>query len=612
MKRCDTVAASVARPNLARHRNAFDPDPYEGELVAIVDAILREEAVDGRTLDRILKQHPKDGRGLFSRSEIIAGFRRFAPRRSWPVDPVAFVERLRMRPVRTQSGVTPVTVLTKPFPCPGECIFCPNDVRMPKSYLADEPGAQRAADNAFDPYRQTWSRLAAYHSIGHPTDKVELIILGGTWSFHPESYQIWFVERCFDAMNDFGRGVDGRGETAADERFAALPALDGRALPPGAYNRAIRAALRHHPGDELLAASETATWQSLARAQVRNENALCRNVGLTVETRPDHVSLEEVRRIRRLGGTKVQIGIQSLSDRVLRANRRGHDVAATRRALALLRAAGFKIHAHWMPNLHGATPAGDVADYARLFDDPDFRPDEIKIYPCSLVASAELMEHYQSGAWRPYDTDELLAVLTASLARTPDYCRVTRMIRDFSSDDIVDGNRIANLREVAEARLRDTGGACRDIRSREIRGLAVDPASLRRVETRYETGIGEERFLQLVTPEDRLAAFLRLSLPRAAPPVDELRGCAVIREVHVYGGALELGRRAADRAQHAGLGRQLIERAADLAAEAGFAGLAVISAVGTRGYYRGLGFGDGALYQHRPTRRRGTAAIAPA
>ena len=196
-------------PHPRRHRNQFDPDPYERELVGIVEAILAADQLDARALDRIAKNFPKDGKGLFSRSEIIAGFRRFAPGRSWAVDDLAFIERLRMRPVRTQSGVTPVTVLTKPYPCPGRCIFCPNDVRMPKSYLSDEPGAQRAEDNRFDPYLQTWNRLAAYHSIGHPVEKVELIVLGGTWSFHPEAYQIWYVKRCFDAMNDFGAGVDG-------------------------------------------------------------------------------------------------------------------------------------------------------------------------------------------------------------------------------------------------------------------------------------------------------------------------------------------------------------------------------------------------------------------
>src|SRR5258706_10226880 len=219
-------------------RADFDPAPHRAALCAIIDAVRREPALDARGLDRIVRRHPKHGRGLFSKPEIIAGFRAFA--RAQPDEEAEFVHRLRLRPLRTLSGVTPVTVLTKPYPCPGTCVFCPNDVRMPKSYLADEPGAQRAEDNRFDPYLQTWNRLAAYRSMGHPTDKVELIVLGGTWSHHPEAYQRWFITRCFDALSDFGARIDGRaaaGAAAADYR--AIPALDGRVIGDGAYNRAI-------------------------------------------------------------------------------------------------------------------------------------------------------------------------------------------------------------------------------------------------------------------------------------------------------------------------------------------------------------------------------------
>jgi elongator complex protein 3 len=590
----------VPDTHLRRHRNAFDPTPYERDLVGIVEEILAAPEVDDRVLDRIAKNHPKDGKGLFSRSEIIAGFRRFAPQRSWNVDEAEFVERLRMRPVRTQSGVTPVSVLTKPYPCPGECIFCPNDVRMPKSYLSGEPGAQRAEDNAFDPYLQTWNRLAALRSIGHPVDKVELIVLGGTWSFHPESYQIWYVKRCFDALNDFGAGIDLRDAAGvAPVRFGAAAPIDGRAAEGTSYNRAIRSLLAAGNSGSLLHPSETASWSELERAQRANETAACRSVGLAVETRPDQISEAEVLRIRRLGGTKVQIGIQSLSDRVLALNRRGHDVAATRRALRLLRSAGFKIHAHWMPNLCGASPEADVADYARLFDDVDFRPDEIKIYPCSLVASAELMAYHERGEWRPYGEAELLGVLTASLAHTPPYCRITRVIRDFSADDIVVGNKVANLREVAERALQREGGVCRDIRAREIKRGAFRPEELALVEVAYETSSGDEVFFQYVTPDDRLVAFLRLSLPRGRPATDELAGSAIVREVHVYGTSLPLSRRSDGKAQHLGLGRKLIDRARERAGASGYADLAVISAVGTRAYYRSLGFRDGPLYQHR-------------
>jgi elongator complex protein 3 len=232
MSGCDTVAAPVQDPHPRRHSNRFDPAPYERELVGIVEAILAAGALDARDLDRIVKRHPKDGTGLFSRSEIIAGFRSLASARGWAVDESDFVARLRMRPVRTQSGVTPVTVLTKPFPCPGKCVFCPNDVRMPKSYLSDEPGAQRAETNRFDPYLQTWNRLAAYRNIGHPVDKIELIVLGGTWSFYPESYQVWFVKRCFDALNDFGAGIDARDRAGGTRPRLGVGELAGARIGP--------------------------------------------------------------------------------------------------------------------------------------------------------------------------------------------------------------------------------------------------------------------------------------------------------------------------------------------------------------------------------------------
>jgi elongator complex protein 3 len=304
------------------------------------------------------------------------------------------------------------------------------------------------------------------------------------------------------------------------------------------------------------------------------------------------VSEEEAVRIRRLGGTKVQIGVQSLSDEVLRKNRRGHDVAATRRALRLLRGAGFKLHVHWMPNLYGSSPAADIEDFDRLFSDPDFRPDEIKIYPCSLVQGVELERHYQSGAWSPYTHEELLEVLSGCLRRIPEYCRLTRLVRDIPSHHILAGNRLTNFREVVTARLREQGFRSRDIREREIRGRPCDPERLRLTSTGYDTSLGREHFLQFATPEDRVAAFLRLSLPTNG-------GSAMIREVHVYGVAADLGERSPRKAQHLGLGRRLVERAARLAAEAGHRDLAVISAVGTREYYRSLGFHDRGLYQHR-------------
>jgi elongator complex protein 3 len=269
--------------------------------------------------------------------------------------------------------------------------------------------------------------------------------------------------------------------------------------------------------------------------------------------------------------------------------------------MALLRRLGFKLQAHYMVNLHGATPEGDVAGFRSLFGDPDFRPDELKLYPCALIESAELVGHWRRGEWRPYPEAELLEVVEACLEQVPEYCRLSRVIRDFSAHDIVTGSRTANLREVAENRIWLRGGRLRDIRSREIRDKACDVEALELIDRVYASSTGEEHFLELQTDDDRIAGFLRLSLPNGRAPLDELEGCALLREVHVYGASLGLGLRTNGHAQHRGLGRRLVNRALELARTAGYSRLAVISSVGTREYYRALGFEDGELYQSKVT-----------
>jgi len=576
----------------------FAPETYEAPLIALISEIEGLGSFDQASYESVLRRHPKDGSGFFSKSEIIQGFRYLNRKLDWGLDERPFVEKLRMKPMRTQSGVAPVTVLTKPYPCPGKCIFCPSDVRMPKSYLSDEPGAQRAAQHRFDPFNQSLSRLLTYHNTGHHVDKAEVILLGGTWSSYPEAYQIWFVKRCFDALNAFSpetRTPYSTTPTAPYDYRQLKEQVDGRRMER-TYNNIVTDIA--HQLDPTVQELEEADWESLALAQTENESADARCVGLVVETRPDNLELEEALRIRRLGATKVQIGYQSLSDRVLSLNRRGHDVAATRRATAVLRQAGFKIHAHWMPNLYGSTPELDVEDFERLFDDPDFRPDELKIYPCSLIDSAELMGYYQRQEWSPYSQSELTWVLTECLTRIPEYCRLSRVIRDIPGTDIVAGNKITNLREVVEAEIRHRGLESRDIRAREIRHRSVDLDRLTVHRLDYDTSIGREVFLQFVTSEDRIAAFLRLSLPGGSVDIPEIDSSAMIREVHVYGHLATIGQKQGVRSQHLGLGRDLITRAKGIAAAAGYRDLAVISAVGTRPYYRKLGFTDGPLYQH--------------
>ncbi len=601
----------------------LDVEEHREQLIPLLKVILESpQRLTSREHQQLMRRYPKPaGEGFYSLANLLDAWRAFAGQGDIPAYDEALLYKLRRKPVRTLSGVTPVTVLTKPFPCPGTCVFCPNDVRMPKSYLADEPGAQRAEKNAFDPYLQTYMRLQTYHNLGHSTDKIEIIVLGGTWSFYPETYQIWFIKRIFDALRDFGKGADGRAEVVAALRQNSMfhgeqisNAVIQGADMAASYNQVVQNIyadeMYRSRGlvDEILSGrrarspvDEYATWKELERAQRENETAPCRSVGLVIETRPDHINEDEVIRIRRLGCTKVQIGFQSLDDRVLAMNKRGHDVAATRRAVKLLRKAGFKIHAHWMPNLYGSSPGADRADYEKMFADEDFRPDELKIYPCSLIESAELMQRYQAGDWRPYSHDELLELLVGCFEMTPEYCRLTRVIRDIPGTDIVDGNKVTNFRQLVERELERRGSASNDIRAREIRRDPVTDGDLRLHIREYRSSVGDEVFLQYITQERKIAAFLRLCLPTAdeAPLLEELTGCAMIREVHVYGLSLGIGKAMSGRAQHLGLGSRLLEQAAQIAVERGYARLAVISAIGTRDYYRKRGFQDGALYQIR-------------
>ncbi len=502
-----------------------------------------EDIRAGMPVFEAIRRHPitAEGGGYIGKQALVAAYRQLVRSGEWQADP-ALVGRIRMKPMRTQSGVTVVTVLTKPYPCPGKCIFCPTDVRMPKSYLPDEPGAMRALHHEFDPYEQVSARIEALQAVGHPTDKIELLVLGGTWSSYRKDYQEWFIQRLFDALNE-----------------VELP--------------------------------------TLTEAHRYNETAGHRCVGLVIETRPDHVDPEELAWLRYLGVTKVQMGAQSFDDHVLELNKRCHTAAETRRATALLRAAGFKIVLHWMPNLYGATVDSDRQDFGVMWQ--GYCPDEIKIYPNQLLENAELYEYWQRGEYTPYTTDELVTLLADVKPDIPRYCRVNRVIRDIPSDNVVAGNRRTSLRMDVHTELKRRGTACHCVRCREVRGRQVDAEKLAFHDLPYAADGAEEHFLSFDTPDDRLAGFLRLSLPADDSPdtgLNDLSGAAIIREVHVYGQSLEVGDNKDGAAQHIGLGTTLIENAERVARENGFNKLAVIAAVGTRRYYAGRGFSMGEYY----------------
>ena len=499
-----------------------------------------------KDLSPLLRQYPAP-HGSYAKSQLLGAYRALVKEGTLEADS-SLERRLRGRPVRTISGVAPVAVLTEPYACPGTCLFCPNQQEAPKSYLDGEPGVLRAIQYKYDPYEQTAGRIQALTAIGHPADKIELLILGGTWSAYPVDYQRWFLRRCFDAMNE--------------------------------------------------APSET-----LEAAILANEHARHRNVGLVIETRPDWITPEEILRLRTYGVTKVQVGAQSFDERLLELNRRGHTLQQTYDAVRRLRLAGFKIVLHWMPNLYGATPDSDLEDFARIWDDPRLRPDEMKIYPTALLEGTGLYDLWQQGKYEPYDEQVLIELLAHCKTLIQPYCRINRLMRDIPAGYIVAGSKKSNLRQLVQQWMRDREMTCQCIRCREVRGREnVDFDRVHLEIVPYETDATQEYFLQYLTASGRLAGFLRLSLPkgpRKEIAIPEILEAAMVRELHVYGPAQKLGKQGKGM-QHRGLGTQLLEEAARIAGEAGFRELAVIAAVGTRPYYRDRGFTEGTLYPIRP------------
>lgn len=606
-------------------------------ILNILSELRAGRAVDDRRLLKLIHAQAKlDGsdKRAYAKRRLLPHYqsvKRDDPRRwaSWGIDGALeekLLDVLRMKPRRSASGVATITVITKPWPCGSDCLYCPNDIRMPKSYLHGEPACERAEQNWFDPYLQVSARLTALTQMGHSTDKIEIIVLGGTWSDYPEAYQTWFISELFRALNDGAvlgedpvRDVPG---TVAERRafyadagfpqdgagFEAFTAAAQRTIDAGAagYNAAFH---RLYGGSDAwmrAAAMQQGSFAELERLHKVNETARHRVVGLVIETRPDAITPATLTTIRRLGCTKVQMGIQTLDQDVLDANDRSITLDRIQAAFELLRVFGFKIHAHAMANLYTATPERDKRDYRTLVRAPAFQPDEIKLYPCALIEGARLCEKYRDGSWRPYTEDELLDVLADDIIATPPFCRISRMIRDFSSNDILVGNKKPNLRQLVERRLQEAGEGAevQEIRFREVGTRSFDASALSLDIVPYATTNTRERFLQWITPDNRIAGFLRLSLPdlryvdalSSELPVRE--GEAMIREVHVYGVATQLGEDGVS-AQHIGLGRRLVERACEIAREEGYTKVNVISAVGTREYYRGLGFHDNGLYQQR-------------
>ncbi len=447
---------------------------------------------------------------------------------------------VRRKPTRTLSGVAVVAVMTAPAACPhGQCTYCPGglDQRSPQSYTGEEPSALRGAQFHYDARSIATHRLETLEAIGHSTSKVEVILMGGTFPSRPAAYRRSVFQGVFEGLN-------------------------GASAP------------------------------SLADAQRQNETAARRCVSLTVETRPDWCDGRILPELLDAGVTRVEIGVECLTDSVLWATGRAHGTEAVRGATREARDRGLKVCYHWMLGLPGMTPAKDLADFRRLFSDPEYRPDMLKIYPTLVVPGTQLYEDWRSGRYLPYDTETAARLLADLKAEVPPYVRIQRIQRDIPARLIAAGVRHGNLRQLAQAELRRRGGRCRCLRCREPGRAGVPrPEDLRLRAHCYPAGQGREEFLCWEDPEtDTIAGFLRLRFPSShtegglpGPVVRELKVLGV--EVPVEGsarGALDL--------QHRGLGRGLLRGAEARAREAGFREIYVMSAVGTREYYRNLGY----------------------
>jgi elongator complex protein 3 len=466
---------------------------------------------------------------------------------------------LRKRSVRTLSGVAPVAVLTKPWECPGHCAFCPTEKDVPKSYLSNEPAVMRAIRNKYDPYEQVSGRLEALSINGHHPEKIELIVIGGTWSVLPRVYKHWFIKECFRAANDFQLQIKN-------------------------YK------LRIKPTQNIAELKE-----ALSREQKKNEKAKYKIIGITLETRPDHINEKELIEMRELGATRVELGVQVIDDKILQKNQRGHGVKEIAEATALLKAFGFKVTYHLMPGLPGATAKKDLALFQKLFTDARFQPDQIKFYPTVVTRGSLLYRWWKQGKYKPYSDKVLRQLIIDCKKSVPEYVRIIRLIRDIPAESIEAGNTITNLRQV----MQQGGAVCRCIRCREAGDKKAIASDLQLNIKKYPASGGTEYFISFDSRDGKtLFGFCRLRLPELQITNYKLKikdkdfiflnNSAMVRELHVYGELVPMGGK--KKTQHGGLGRRLLAEAEKIARQNGFREMAIISGVGVRGYYKKFGY----------------------
>lgn len=502
-----------------------------------------------------------------------------------------YLKFLSIKPTRTISGVAPVAIMTKPMACPpqAKCTFCPGGPKsvfgdVPKSYTGNEPASMRAARNSFSAYAQVLNRLEQYALLNQSMEKIELIIMGGTFLYYPRSYQDEFVTQALQAMNDFSSLFWKSDEFDFDsfKEFFELPSSVKDA------DRAARIL------DKVISSRKNT---SLEVEQLRNETSHVRCVALVVETRPDNCSTKDIDQMLKLGTTRVELGIQSLSDTVLEKVKRGHDVAASAVATKALKDSYFKACHQIMPGLYQNVDES-IAMVKELFDNPSFRPDAIKLYPCLVMPGTELYEEYKAGRFIPLSTHDAAKVLVEVMKIVPKYCRVMRIQRDIPTKVTIDGVSMTNFRQYVETIMDKENVVSQDIRSREPRGKSIDWDSVELLRTDYDASDGKEVFLSFEDVKNNiLLGFLRLRCPDN-PFRKELEGSAGIRELHVYGVATSLSEQG--DIQHRGLGKKLVLEAERIAKNEWKKNkLVVISGIGVREYYKKLGYVKDGAYMSK-------------
>ncbi|MCL2141783.1 MAG: tRNA uridine(34) 5-carboxymethylaminomethyl modification radical SAM/GNAT enzyme Elp3 [Methanimicrococcus sp.] len=511
-----------------------------------------------------------------------------------PDEKKAVRDILQRKPVRTISGVAVLAAMTSPAPCPhGKCLPCPggpdSTFHSPQSYMGREPAAMRAFEFRFDPYQQVSSRLKQLNTIGHDVSKAELIVMGGTFSARSIDYQEWFVKRCLEAMNDYDE-YDGCGKSEESEEYKNHGASVGKKWQQSAAS---------------CGTSPESAYISLEDVQKANETAYVRNVGMTLETRPDWAKEEHIDEFLKLGGTKVELGVQSVFEDVLLKMNRGHTVSETAAANRRLRDSGFKVGFHMMPGLFDTDMDRDVLGFKMLFENPDFKPDYLKIYPTLVTEGTKLCEMWQNGEYKPLDDENGPLLISKIKELLPKWTRLQRIQRDIPADQILAGIQKSNLRQNAEDLLHARGGKCKCIRCREVghnilKGNSPLPENIQLLVEKYDSCGGLEHFISFEDLKaDVLIGFLRLRFLNS-PHRPEIKNTAMVRELHVYGALTPIGETAetlsaplADNSrawQHRGYGKELLQKAEEIVSDGGFEKIAVISGIGVREYYRKYGY----------------------